>query len=51
MAGKVIGELIGIKIRESIEGLGKSFSEYAKDFTARNFVNIGQVFARMLKIA
>lgn len=49
MAAKVIGELIGIKIRESIEGFGKSFSEYAKDFTARNFVNLGHVFSRVLK--
>ncbi|KAI2797825.1 hypothetical protein BLOT_015245 [Blomia tropicalis] len=49
LAGKVIGELIGIKIRESIEGLGKSFSEYAKDFTSKNFVNLGQVFSRVLK--
>lgn len=49
MAAKVLGELIGIKIRESIEGFGKSFSEYAKDFTSRNFVNMGQVFSRMLK--
>lgn len=47
MAAKVLGELIGIKIRESIETIGKSFSEYAKDFTARNFVNLGQLFSRV----
>lgn len=49
VAAKVIGELIGIKIRESIESLGKSFSEYAKDFTARNFVNLGQFFGKVFK--
>ncbi|OTF75677.1 hypothetical protein BLA29_002166 [Euroglyphus maynei] len=47
VAAKVLGELIGIKIRESIEGFGKSFSEYAKDLTARNFVTIGQLFGRL----
>ncbi|XP_046913658.2 uncharacterized protein LOC124494524 [Dermatophagoides farinae] len=51
VAAKVLGELIGIKIRESIEGFGKSFSEYAKDFTARNFVTMGQLFGRLFRIS
>ncbi|XP_075680594.1 uncharacterized protein LOC113798093 isoform X3 [Dermatophagoides pteronyssinus] len=51
VAAKVLGELIGIKIRESIEGFGKSFSEYAKDFTARNFVNAGQLFGKLFRFS
>jgi len=50
VAGKVLGELIGIKIRESIDKLGKRFGEVAKDFTARNFVHAGNSFARILKM-
>lgn len=46
VAAKVLGELIGIKIRETIEKFGKSFSEIAKEFTTRNFVSMGNVFAR-----
>jgi hypothetical protein len=49
-AAKVFGELIGIKIREMIENLGKTISSYAKDFTTRSFVSIGNTFTKVLKI-
>jgi len=50
MAAKVFGELIGIKIRESIEDFGKTISSYAKDFTSRGFESIGNAFNKILKI-
>lgn len=50
VAAKVLGELIGLKLKASIEKVGKSFGEYAKELTARNIVNFGNVFSRMLKL-
>jgi len=47
---KLFGELIGLTIRDSIEKLGKSIGNYAKDMTENGFVTIGNTLMKTMKM-
>ena len=49
MAAKVFGELIGIKIRKTIDSFGDTVSDYAKELTTNGFVTIGNSFSKLFR--